>query len=62
MTRILHLIATPFPWFWHTLQDNASNLDLPTISRCTLKKKSFGTYVLLERHFFVIFYLRYWRH
>jgi len=30
---ILHLIATPFPKVWHTLQDDASAVDLPTIEK-----------------------------
>jgi hypothetical protein len=37
MTRILHLISIPFPWFWHTLEDNANNLDIPTITRSVSK-------------------------
>ncbi|XP_062917315.1 glutaminyl-peptide cyclotransferase-like isoform X2 [Mobula hypostoma] len=28
---ILHLIATPFPWVWHTMEDTSENLDPPTI-------------------------------
>ncbi|XP_069766001.1 glutaminyl-peptide cyclotransferase-like protein isoform X4 [Narcine bancroftii] len=28
---ILHLIATPFPWVWHTMEDTAENLHPPTI-------------------------------
>ncbi|XP_023327071.1 glutaminyl-peptide cyclotransferase [Eurytemora carolleeae] len=29
--RILHLIANPFPSVWHTIDDNESSLDYPTI-------------------------------
>jgi hypothetical protein len=29
--RILHLIADPFPVVWHTLGDDATALDFPTI-------------------------------
>ncbi|XP_072885456.1 glutaminyl-peptide cyclotransferase-like [Hemitrygon akajei] len=28
---VLHLIATPFPWVWHTMEDTLENLDPPTI-------------------------------
>ncbi|XP_067875101.1 glutaminyl-peptide cyclotransferase-like protein isoform X2 [Heterodontus francisci] len=28
---ILHLISTPFPWVWHTMEDTAENLHPPTI-------------------------------
>ena len=38
MTRVLHLISIPFPWFWHTLEDNGANLDLPTIVRWGQKR------------------------
>jgi len=31
ISRILHLIAAPFPAVWHTLDDNDENLDFPTI-------------------------------
>jgi glutaminyl-peptide cyclotransferase len=30
---ILHLIATPFPSVWHTLKDDASVVDLPTVEK-----------------------------
>ncbi|TFK42382.1 hypothetical protein BDQ12DRAFT_676112 [Crucibulum laeve] len=30
---ILHIIAEPFPHVWHTLKDDASALDLPTMRR-----------------------------
>ncbi|KAJ7578478.1 glutaminyl-peptide cyclotransferase-like protein [Mycena floridula] len=33
---ILHLIAEPFPSVWHTLRDDASALDLPTMRRWNL--------------------------
>lgn len=33
MRRVLHIIASPFPWFWHTLEDNINNMDFNTISR-----------------------------
>ncbi|KDQ61156.1 hypothetical protein JAAARDRAFT_124587 [Jaapia argillacea MUCL 33604] len=33
---ILHVIATPFPRVWHTLSDDASALDLPTMRRWNL--------------------------
>lgn len=29
---VLHLIATPFPRFWHKAGDNAANLHHPTIN------------------------------
>ncbi|OIW26133.1 glutaminyl-peptide cyclotransferase [Coniochaeta ligniaria NRRL 30616] len=28
---ILHVIPTPFPSFWHTMDDDAEHLDLPTV-------------------------------
>ncbi|EIN07213.1 glutaminyl-peptide cyclotransferase-like protein [Punctularia strigosozonata HHB-11173 SS5] len=33
---VLHIIASPFPRVWHTLQDDASALDLPTMRRWNL--------------------------
>ncbi|EJU05176.1 hypothetical protein DACRYDRAFT_74322 [Dacryopinax primogenitus] len=33
---ILHVIASPFPRVWHTLSDDASALDLPTLKRWNL--------------------------
>ncbi|KAI5629663.1 glutaminyl-peptide cyclotransferase [Silurus asotus] len=32
---ILHLIATPFPSFWHTLQDTEENMHRPTVENLT---------------------------
>lgn len=29
--KILHLIPTPFPWFWHKMEDDAEHLDIPTM-------------------------------
>lgn len=28
---VLHLIPLPFPWVWHTAEDNKDNLHPPTI-------------------------------
>ncbi|CAM4319077.1 unnamed protein product [Lepidochelys olivacea] len=28
---VLHLIATPFPWVWHTMEDTEQNLHRPTV-------------------------------
>lgn len=28
---ILHVIPTPFPWFWHKMEDDAEHLDDPTM-------------------------------
>lgn len=28
---ILHLIATPFPAVWHTMNDDGAHLDMPTV-------------------------------
>ena len=28
---VLHVIPTPFPSFWHTMDDDAGHLDLPTV-------------------------------
>ncbi|GJE92297.1 glutaminyl-peptide cyclotransferase-like protein [Phanerochaete sordida] len=33
---VLHVIATPFPRVWHTLADDASALDIPTMRRWVL--------------------------
>uniref|UniRef100_A0A3B3SI85 glutaminyl-peptide cyclotransferase n=1 Tax=Paramormyrops kingsleyae TaxID=1676925 RepID=A0A3B3SI85_9TELE len=32
---VLHLIATPFPSFWHTLQDTEENMHAPTVENLT---------------------------
>lgn len=32
---VLHLISTPFPPFWHTLQDTEENMHQPTIENLT---------------------------
>lgn len=29
--EILHIIPVPFPDVWHTIDDNAEHLDIPTI-------------------------------
>ncbi|KZV96162.1 hypothetical protein EXIGLDRAFT_671319 [Exidia glandulosa HHB12029] len=34
--EILHIIASPFPNVWHTIRDDASALDLPTMRRWNL--------------------------
>lgn len=34
--NILHVIANPFPRVWHTINDDATALDLPTMKRWTL--------------------------
>ncbi|XP_069500817.1 glutaminyl-peptide cyclotransferase-like protein [Ambystoma mexicanum] len=28
---VLHIIATPFPWVWHTMEDTEENLHKPTV-------------------------------
>jgi hypothetical protein len=28
---ILHVIPTPFPAFWHTMDDDAAHVDIPTV-------------------------------
>jgi hypothetical protein len=28
---VLHVIPTPFPAFWHTMDDDAQHLDVPTV-------------------------------
>merc|ERR1712233_164798 len=33
LRKILHMIASPFPSVWHTLADDATALDLPTIKQ-----------------------------
>lgn len=32
---VLHVIATPFPKFWHTLDDNEENMHRPTVENLT---------------------------
>lgn len=32
---VLHFIATPFPSFWHTLQDTEENMHAPTVENLT---------------------------
>lgn len=29
--EVLHVIPTPFPWFWHKMEDDAEHLDDPTM-------------------------------
>ncbi|KAJ3573432.1 hypothetical protein NP233_g2429 [Leucocoprinus birnbaumii] len=38
---VLHIIAEPFPRVWHTLRDDASALDLPTMRRWSLLLRVF---------------------
>ncbi|KAF8350538.1 glutaminyl-peptide cyclotransferase-like protein [Amanita rubescens] len=38
---VLHLIAEPFPHVWHTIQDDASALDLPTLRRWNVLMRVF---------------------
>ncbi|EMP25217.1 Glutaminyl-peptide cyclotransferase-like protein, partial [Chelonia mydas] len=28
---VLHLITTPFPWVWHTMEDTEQNLHPPAV-------------------------------
>ena len=32
---VLHVITTPFPQFWHTLDDNEENMHRPTVVNLT---------------------------
>lgn len=32
---VLHIIATPFPQFWHTLDDTEENMHRPTVENLT---------------------------
>jgi glutaminyl-peptide cyclotransferase len=32
---VLHVIATPFPPFWHTLDDTEENMHRPTVENLT---------------------------
>lgn len=32
---VLHVIATPFPQFWHTLDDTEENMHRPTVENLT---------------------------
>ncbi|KAG8810372.1 hypothetical protein FRC17_002960 [Serendipita sp. 399] len=41
--NVLHIIASPFPNVWHTLQDDASALDIPTMKRWNLIFRVFAT-------------------
>ncbi|KAF8743599.1 hypothetical protein AX14_001663 [Amanita brunnescens Koide BX004] len=38
---VLHLIAEPFPLVWHTIRDDASALDLPTLRRWNVLMRVF---------------------
>lgn len=38
---VLHLIAAPFPYVWHTLKDDASALHLPTLRRWNILMRVF---------------------
>jgi len=38
---VLHLIAVPFPYVWHNIQDNASALHLPTLRRWNVLMRVF---------------------
>ncbi|KAF5315617.1 hypothetical protein D9611_004951 [Ephemerocybe angulata] len=40
---ILHLISEPFPHVWHTMKDDASALDIPTMRRWNLILRVFMT-------------------
>ena len=33
LTNILHIISSPFPSVWHTLEDNMESLDMDTINQ-----------------------------
>ncbi|KIK93671.1 hypothetical protein PAXRUDRAFT_144569 [Paxillus rubicundulus Ve08.2h10] len=41
--NILHVIANPFPSVWHTLRDDATALDIPTMRRWNLILRVFMT-------------------
>jgi len=48
---VLHIIPEPFPWVWHSLRDDASALDLPTMRRWNLILRVFmSEYLGLRPH------------
>ncbi|RPD80409.1 hypothetical protein L226DRAFT_200042 [Lentinus tigrinus ALCF2SS1-7] len=48
---VLHVIASPFPRVWHTLKDDASALDIPTMRRWNLILRVFmSEYLNLKPH------------
>ncbi|KAF9564363.1 hypothetical protein CPC08DRAFT_748412 [Agrocybe pediades] len=51
---VLHLIAEPFPRVWHTIKDDASALDLPTLRRWNIMLRVFmSEYLNLQPDDFV---------
>jgi hypothetical protein len=49
---VLHLIPTPFPAVWHTMNDDAEHLDLPTVEDWARMVTAFvGEWMDLEGYF-----------
>lgn len=46
LDRILHLIPTPLPSVWHTIDDNWSNLDFRYIRKLSLMTKLFVSQII----------------
>ena len=50
--EVLHLIPTPFPHVWHTRDDDAEHLDMPTVEDWAQMITAFvGEWMDLEGHF-----------
>jgi glutaminyl-peptide cyclotransferase len=50
--EVLHIIPTPFPRVWHTLQDDAAHLDIPTVEDWARMVTAFvGEWMDLEGYF-----------
>jgi glutaminyl-peptide cyclotransferase len=53
--EILHLITTPFPRVWHTIEDDGEHLDMPTVEDWAMITTAFAAEWLdLEGHFDVV--------
>lgn len=50
--EVLHIIPTPFPHVWHTLNDDAAHLDIPTVEDWAKMVTAFvGEWMDLEGYF-----------
>ena len=50
--EVLHMIPTPFPRVWHTMNDDGEHLDLPTVEDWTRMITAFvGEWMDLEGYF-----------
>lgn len=48
---ILHIIPTPFPHIWHTMQDDGEHLDMPTVNDwCRIVTAFIAEWMELDSH------------